>query len=1008
MKKGLINIFAVLVIQFLAPQSRAQYFDFSFEHLTTDDGLSSDVINSIVRDKIGFMWFGTADGLNRYDGRAFQVLKHSPADTNSLPSNNVGAIAVDPDGFFWITTGRGICKFDPLSFRFYKVDFPGNSRNTLEPYSNVAMGDGDFVWFISGDFLYKMNRKKQGYLRFKLPSRESYFSVHIDQKKRIWVFLRNALYLFNENNAEFRYYAGLSSLHPNEKLLVGQPVQTSSDTLLFTTYGHGFYFLDEKSDRLVKYKSSKHLLSSAIEDFTIDGKRFFWCLGGVTGLMIYDPVKDEFIEQSNQPRDPNSHNATECQSIYKEPASETVWIGTRAGIEKYDPFSLRFKRKFLSENVNFNSFSQLGRLVKDKTDRSGNTYWISSWALGVVKWDRATDKFNVLTQKDGLLSNEVFDVIQSTDGNILAASRDGVNVIDPRTGRIIGTIKDFMNYPISRKILRLMEDSDGNLWMAANYDGLFKYDRVTKKVQRIPLQGVDGGSGPYLLGSVDEDRHKRIWASGFLGNIYIITPSTGEIRTISSDQAGLPGLVSSLVVGSSGKIWVSGVGNYLAELNASGKATRIIFENAQRDGNGYNFLVEDNAGYIWASADGYIQRIDPDTNIRDRFSKEDGLISNSNIHDVSFTEDGELFLGFQYSLSYINTNNIPFNTRPPRVALSSSKIDYHDNNFGLQERIILGPKDRVLNLEFAALNYSQPAHNRFAYLMEGYDTAWVYNNDHDITLMNLEGGKHKLHVKAANNDGFWGAPFTLLIEVTPPFHQTIWFKLLLAVLLGVLAYLIYWSKKEQRKKLERVRQRIATDLHDDMGSTLSSIRIFSDVAKKQVEKVNPETMLLLDRISSNATSLSENMQDIIWTIRNDNDSLEDLVARMREFGLRVCDARQIHFNVNVSQNFRASKLNIEQRRNLYLIYKEVINNAVKYSKCEHIELFLSQKGRYLKMVISDDGVGFNLEQVKKGNGLGNIEKRAKEINGTLEVRTAAGEGTEVSVMMVLKKVGIVE
>jgi len=269
--------------------------------------------------------------------------------------------------------------------------------------------------------------------------------------------------------------------------------------------------------------------------------------------------------------------------------------------------------------------------------------------------------------------------------------------------------------------------------------------------------------------------------------------------------------------------------------------------------------------------------------------------------------------------------------------------------------------------------------------------------------MNLEPGTHKLHVKASNNDGVWSKEIVYTIKVIPPFQKTIWFRVLILLAIAALISLILFYRKQQRKRLEKIRNRIATDLHDDMGSTLSSIRIFSDVAKKQIEEVKPETVQLLDRISNNATSLSENMQDIIWTIRSDNDTLEDLVSRMREFGLRVCDAKHIKFNTVVSQSFKASKLTLEQRRNLYLIFKEALNNAVKYSQCTQIDLILNLKNRFLKLELIDNGKGFDVETVKRGNGLNNLEKRAKEINGQIDIKSEPGKGTCINLMVILKK-----
>jgi signal transduction histidine kinase len=186
-----------------------------------------------------------------------------------------------------------------------------------------------------------------------------------------------------------------------------------------------------------------------------------------------------------------------------------------------------------------------------------------------------------------------------------------------------------------------------------------------------------------------------------------------------------------------------------------------------------------------------------------------------------------------------------------------------------------------------------------------------------------------------------------------------------------------------------------------MGSTLSSIRIFSDVARGQLSGTQPQVVPMLEKISNNASQLSDNMQDIIWTIKQDHDKLEDLVTRIREFGLKLCDAKDITFKVHISDSFKTSRLNIEQKRNLYLIFKECLNNAIKYSNCTIIQLFITQQRKHLKMVIEDNGRGFSEENITKGNGLKNIRKRAQEIDGHATIESAPGKGTRIDVLVYL-------
>jgi signal transduction histidine kinase len=319
-------------------------------------------------------------------------------------------------------------------------------------------------------------------------------------------------------------------------------------------------------------------------------------------------------------------------------------------------------------------------------------------------------------------------------------------------------------------------------------------------------------------------------------------------------------------------------------------------------------------------------------------------------------------------------------------------------------KLTLQPDENTLIVEYAALDYSRPEKIQYAYWIQQNkaDTQWNLTTQRSLTFTNLAPGDYILHLKVRGPSGAMSREeLTLAIKVRPQFYDTWWFwGLILCAVIAIL-FLFYKIRKEQKSRLERMRNRIATDLHDDMGSTLSSIRIFSDVVKRQVADKQPQSAPLLDKISNNAAQLSENMQDIIWTIKQDHDKLEDLVTRIREFGLKLCDAKDIEFKVHISDSFRTSRLNPEQRRNLYLIFKECLNNAIKYSGCDTIQLFITQQGKHLKMVIQDNGKGFKEGEIKKGNGLNNISKRAREIKGNATIESGQGKGTRIDVLIKL-------
>lgn len=425
-------------------------------------------------------------------------------------------------------------------------------------------------------------------------------------------------------------------------------------------------------------------------------------------------------------------------------------------------------------------------------------------------------------------------------------------------------------------------------------------------------------------------------------------------------------------------------GNLLRQYRAKdGLKTEHIFD-----------VVEDQQGMVWMSTTNLLYRLNPQTGKIDHFDKQDGLFSNSMEDGFNLSDKGEIFIGFQNAFNFFDPAKVPFNHKPPKIALTSLKILNQERNFDPAQTIVLKPNENVISFEFAALNFSQSSKNQYAYQLEGFDQNWNYTDKPSATYTNLDGGSYTLLVKAANNDGVWSAPVTLAtLRVIPPFYRT-WYFVVLLVLMGVsITASILWYRWQQRQNLQLIRDRIARDLHDDVGSTLSSIRFFSEFARSKA--TNPEVTPILKRINESAATLSESMQDIIWAINSKNDQLDDLLTRMREFGFRMLEARDIHFKVQVSDSFRSTRLDIGQRRNIFLIFKEAVNNAAKYACCTEVSLHIKLVGNHLRMVISDNGNGFDNHKITTGNGLMNMQKRAREIGGILNIFSESGKGTTI-------------
>ncbi|MFN7120091.1 MAG: two-component regulator propeller domain-containing protein, partial [Saprospiraceae bacterium] len=675
------------------------------------------------------------------------------------------------------------------------------------------------------------------------------------------------------------------------------------------------------------------------------------------------------------------------------------WIATEyGGVEKYDPNASKFRRGLLPIERGFSQFSFVSCVLRDRLDPTGQRYWMAVWGTGLFEWNRHTNVFRFIPARpNNALNGEIFDLAQDSDGTLYVANAGGLTVYNPRTNEA-HFFNDFMQYPfVSNKALAILIDHAGQVWIGANYDGLFRYNPQTKTIQKIPFykpSEIKKTTG--YITAIREDANQQLWIATHSG-VFRLNPKTGESRFIHGGE--LPDIYRSdgLWIGQRGSIWVATVEG-LVQLDTNGKFIRRYGSEDGLQSEHIFDVLEDRNGLVWLATTNKLHRLNPQTNEILPFDKSDGLFNNALTDAFNLSDRGEIFIGFQNAFNFFDPLKVPFNAKPPKITLTDLQVLNQEKQFDPTQPVVLHPKENVVSFEFAALNFSQSAKNRYAYRLEGFDPDWIYTDQPIATYTNLDGGDYTLWVKAANNDGVWSAPVTLAtLHVIPPFRRT-WLFWGLLVLLGFsIVAGILWYRWQQRLQLEAVRDRIARDLHDDVGSTLSSIRFFSEFARSKV--VNPEVTPILQRINESAATLSESMQDIIWTINSKHDQLDDLVTRMRQFALRLLEARNIRFHTNVSEHFLPTRLTINQRRNIYLIFKEAVTNAAKYADCSEVELRLHQVKRYLKMVITDNGKGFDLESVQRGNGLLNMQKRASEIGGSLSIHTQPGTGTCIELMI---------
>jgi two-component sensor histidine kinase len=322
-----------------------------------------------------------------------------------------------------------------------------------------------------------------------------------------------------------------------------------------------------------------------------------------------------------------------------------------------------------------------------------------------------------------------------------------------------------------------------------------------------------------------------------------------------------------------------------------------------------------------------------------------------------------------------------------------------ENAVYLTKKITLPYRDNMITFEFAALDFLAPEKNQYQYKLEGFDDDWINSgNTHVATYTNLDPGTYTFSVKGSNKDGVWNESGTSIqLIIIPPWYMTWWFRTLIVLAVSSVIYYFYRYRLNQALKLHTMRNSIANDLHDEIGSNLSNISIFSEVAQQRKGTAS-ETEPLLQKISEYSQVSMAAMSDIVWMINARNDAFENIVSRMRLLAAEVFEAKNYTLHLHFDEQLNQLSLNMEQRKNFYLIYKEAINNVAKYSACQNVWINLKKENSSIVLTVKDDGIGFTTNNQNQGNGLYNMQKRSEVLKGKLTIDSAVGKGTMIQLI----------
>ena len=656
------------------------------------------------------------------------------------------------------------------------------------------------------------------------------------------------------------------------------------------------------------------------------------------------------------------------------------WIGTMNGLFAYSNQTREFTNlsnlcpvSTPDNNVYDTEFTKAFPVGSLAEDHSGNV-WIGTWFGELVVYNPTLKKSFPFRRPQPLKDREKYGIFRNLycdhkNRMWISTQEAGISIVDCNALNFenVNEATFEYNFPDAKDTTALQpgiafvvtEDAEGHIW-AGTENGLCRYNEQTKKWKRY-----------YNIPGNENSIHNN------------------NVRSLCLDKKG------ALWIGTNG----GGLNRYNKEQD---NFTHFTIEDGLVDDQVYSLVCDQN-GMLWMGTNHGLCRFNPMDYSCKNFSKKDGIQNYEyNTGAALKLKDGTLLIGGITGYNIIEPNKIENKkSAPPTVVIASFKVFDKETPIG-NHIIALKYKENTLTFEFAALSYFQNHDNHYAYMLEGVDHDWIFSDTRRyVTYSKLAPGQYTFKVKASNSDGVWNETGTQLqITITPPWWQRTWFVLLCFLVTIAIIYFINRYEQNRKKQLEAIRARISRDLHDDMGSTLQSISVMSEMARMKSQSDNQkESIPFIEKIGSASREMVEKMNDIVWAVNPANDQFENIILHMRAFGGELLAGKDIALHFKADSGLNGIRLSMEKRKSFFLVYKEALNNVYKYSNAKNVNVEISKTNHTLKLVVQDDGVGFNMhdDRLKTGgNGLKNMNTRATELNGTISIASETGKGTKVS------------
>ena len=999
-----------------------------FDHLTIDEGLSQSTVFAITKDTDGFIWFGTRDGLNRYDSRNIKIYRNKLNDPTSLSGNGIQCFFVDSDNKLWIGTTEGISIYNAAldNFTQSKLDPTVNERLSNNHVTAITRdGDGE-IWIATHGGLNKVISKSP--LRYQHFMREEgnqaslidneVRTLYTDKAGILWIGTAvgvSKLMKSRDGTIQFINYR-LPSLQFKGKSWINCLAEDEQDNLLIGTEDDGVKVLDKQSGSITSLRLDA-LAGRPVESVRIierNGNHEFW-IGTIDGLFIYNDLEQTVVGLRNNPEDNTTLADNSVRSVFIDPAG-TYWVGTfYGGVNSYSPASRQFGEVTLTNKKNQKAYKVAGAMVTDKKDN----LWIGTDGNGLyclnAKGETIKQYRHDANDPSTLSHNKVKSLLLEEDG-LWIGTINGLNFLNFSTGRI----RHYFNEPGNARsisddrIYDIKKDSDENIWIATYRGGLCRFDKKSRTFERFMHQQTDKNSiSSDGVTYIHEDSENNLWIGTISGlNKKPKGKATFEHHGnhVENNPNGGGDYILCIYEDHKRNLWIGTRDTGLkVKLKGSSRFRQFTWEEGL-PGNNVSGIQEDSNGNLWISTDNGLARLNPETMKFKNYNKKDGLACKEfNFNSFHKDSHGIMYFGGYNGIVRFHPDSIRENDVAPdalylKLRIFNQEVPIDPSGKAILTRslsstpvLTFNHLQNVFSVEFAGLSFINPTKNQYAYMLEGFEDQWNYVEDPVATYMNLQPGSYTLLAKASNNDGYWTSePIRLQINVLPPPWKSWWaYSLYTCIILSLVFALIRFNKmrwklthdleiehmeKEQQQKLHHAKLNFFTNVAHEIRTPLTLIVSPVELIE---EHYRQDTFLLrqLRIIKSNTTRLMQLINQLLdfqkqeagkfklkMKVGNVVELLKEAVFSFTEY------AHTRHVALNLSSELSKIEFPFD-RDELEKVFCNLLHNAFKFTPAGgsisvRIDTVSSMDSEHppaskVRVVIEDNGIGIPSEELPK-------------------------------------------